>query len=238
MVNGLLINYTDSGKGKIVLLLHGWMHSKDSFKDLAKILSANYRVIALDLPGISATSQLDNAWTVNDYAVFLKNFVNKIGVKNIYAMVGHSFGGRVILKSVTRKTMSPQKIIFIDAAGVKPKQKITSKLLSLGRPLRRLPIFRKIVDRISSDDYRSLSGVMRETFKNIVNEDLVPYMSEINQPTLLIWGENDTETPLTDANIFHSKVKNSKLEIIENAGHNSYIDRPDLVAEKIIEWLK
>ena len=62
---------------------------------------------------------------------------------------------------------------------------------------------------------------MQQTFKNIVNEDLTPYLKQINTETLIIWGEQDLDTPLNDAKKINKLIKNSALIIYPNASHYS-----------------
>ena len=76
-----------------------------------------------------------------------------------------------------------------------------------------------------SDDYRNVSDNMRKTFINVINEDLTHLFKNINVPALLIWGENDLDTPIRDAKIFEKNIKDSGLVILKDAGHYSFIDK-------------
>ena len=79
---------------------------------------------------------------------------------------------------------------------------------------------------------------MRETFKNIVNEDLKKYLKKINNETLILWGEIDKDTPLKDAYKIKKEIKNSALIILKNATHYSYLNYPILVNNIIYEFIK
>ena len=80
-------------------------------------------------------------------------------------------------------------------------------------------------DKYSSPDYKALkTEVMRETFKKVISLDLSSNLKEITRPTLLVWGENDLDTPLYMAKKMESEIKDSGLVVLKNAGHFSYID--------------
>jgi pimeloyl-ACP methyl ester carboxylesterase len=235
IVDKIVINYADSGKGKVVLLLHGWGSSSAVFDELAQVLSKSYRVISLDFPGFGESGMPGRVFAMGDFSDLVRSFLKKIKAEKIYAVVGHSFGGRVILKSEDQ--FNAEKVIFIDSAGVKPKAKVLPKILKIGKPLAKLPGFRALTKRISSSDYFATEGVMRETFKKVVNEDLVAEMPRITQPTLLLWGEDDQETPLADAELFHQEIKTSKLVVLKKAGHYVFLDQPEQSSATIKEFL-
>ncbi len=89
-----------------------------------------------------------------------------------------------------------------------------------------------------SKDYSSLSDdTMRQSFKQIINLDLTPNLKDITNSTLLVWGENDTDTPLYMAKIMENKITDSGLVVLENAGHFSYLDNTQkylLVADNFL----
>jgi pimeloyl-ACP methyl ester carboxylesterase len=76
-----------------------------------------------------------------------------------------------------------------------------------------------------SDDYNNATPVMRQTLVKTVNEDLTPLLPGINAPTLLIWGENDTATPLRDGRLMEKLIKGSGLVTLKNAGHYSFLEQ-------------
>jgi pimeloyl-ACP methyl ester carboxylesterase len=95
----------------------------------------------------------------------------------------------------------------------------------------------RIYKRISADDYTATPN-LKETFLKIINEDLSGYLPKINQPTLIIWGENDKTTPLGDAKIMKEKIKNSKLVVLENAGHSCFLNKPKEFYDELIKFIR
>ena len=95
-----------------------------------------------------------------------------------------------------------------------------------------------LFSKFASNDYKNLDPVMMQTFKNIVNEDLKPYLKYIKAKTLLIWGNKDDATPIQDGNIMHKLIPNSEMIVIEGTDHFTYLQKPDLINRIIFEQLK
>ncbi len=236
-IDGFNLNYNDVGKGTPVLMLHGWGSSCDAYNFMTKTFSDRFRMISLDFPGFGKSDMIDEPWDVERYCKITLKFIEKLGLKD-YIIVGHSFGGRVIIKLSGTGRISPIKIVLIDSAGVLPKRSLKSKIrlasFKTVKRLLQLPIIRNYSENtlnkarahFGSSDYNSAPPVLRQTLVKVVNEDLVPYMESIKAPTLLIWGENDTATPLRDAKIMESKIPDAGLCVIKGVGHFSFIERP------------
>lgn len=234
-IDGLNINYTDIGEGKCILLFHGWGANKEAFTPIIKKLSAYMRVVAPDMPGFGKSDEPKEIWDVEKYALLMQKFIKATGCEGS-VWLGHSFGGRVIIKLFEKTDIKPEKIILVDSAGIKPKRGadyyIKVYLYKLGKKLLRLPpinktgLYEKLVKNAGSSDYKVLSENMRATMTRVVNEDLREYLPHISVPTLLIWGDNDTATPLEDAKLMDSLLPDSGIVVLEGAGHFSYLDDP------------
>lgn len=248
LVGKQLIEYKDEGKGKIIVLLHGWGDQLSTFDEIAKHLSRNFRVIRLDFPGFGASPRPSDSWTVGSYATLTAQFLEKLAVKDIYAVVGHSFGGRVIIKAIAEKLFKTEKVVLIGAAGVKPRQsgkkavyKVIAKVGKLATSVpglrgARQALRRKLYESAGSTDYLNAEG-MQHIFKNVVGENLLPYVHLITQPSLLIWGEHDDQTPVSDAYMMSNELTNAELVIVRDAGHFVHHENATLVLGKIDEFL-
>jgi len=249
LVNGQLIEYKDEGKGRVIVLLHGWGDQLSTFDEIAKHLVKKYRVIRLDFPGFGGSPKpLDN-WNVGTFATLTSQFLKKLEVNDVYAVIGHSFGGRVIIKSVAENLMNPQRVVLIGAAGVKPhqsrKKAVYRVVAKVGKFVTSLPGLRgtrqalrkKLYESAGATDYLNAEG-MQHTFRNTVNEDLLPYVHLMTQPTLLIWGEHDDQTPVADAYAMTNELNDSELVVVEEAGHFVYRENAPLVIQEIDGFLK
>lgn len=236
-VNNLNINYICEGDGETVVLLHGWGANIKLFGDIITLLSSQYRVIALDMPGFGESDEPSEPWCVDDYVDFVIEFLKSFDVKNA-TLLGHSFGGRVIIKMFEKATLPFEinKIILVDSAGVKPKktfkQKAKIKTFKIGKKILGLkPISTLFPDALESlraksgsADYNAASPIMRQTLVRVVNEDLTHLFEKVTPPTLLIWGKDDTATPVSDADLMERLMPDAGKVVFENCGHYSFID--------------
>lgn len=234
---GININYQIFGEGKPLLLLHGWMACIEAMAPIYRFFSNTRKVVVLDFPGQGGKSDsLKEIWGVPEYAEMVHEFMKELQIEGA-DVIGHSFGGRVIIYLASKYENLFDKIILTDAAGIKPKRTFKNrvKVFSYKFAKHALKIFStkenyekrldKLRKKYSSSDYAQLSSnIMRETFKNVINLDLTDRLSKITRPTLLVWGEKDLDTPLYMAKIMENKIKDSGIVVIKDAGHFSYLD--------------
>ncbi|MDB5161706.1 MAG: alpha/beta hydrolase family protein [Candidatus Saccharibacteria bacterium] len=248
VLDGQLVDYKDEGKGKLIVLLHGWGNDKKSLDSLAAHLAKHYRVIRIDFPGFGGSPKPKSDWYIGEYARFLTGFLKKLEIKNVYALAGHSFGGRVIIKSIAEQLINPEKVILMGAAGVKPKEAlkkaIYKAIAKTGKAVTALPGLRGMRENLRRRLYASAGSMdyynaaeMRTIFQHTIDEDLLPFVERITQPALLIWGEGDTETPVSQAHTMMAKLKHGELLVVEHAGHFVFNDQPGIVEKKIDEFL-
>ena len=238
LVKDIEINYEQIGSGSDILLLHGWGSSNDVYKGIMELMQGSYRLTALDFPGCGKSGTLPEVWTIDTYADFVLEFIEKTGLVNPI-LIGHSHGGRTVLKLAGEKMLTPPKIILLDAAGLIPKKSLKREVrdagFSVGKEVLRLPVINKFSgnmlekarNRYGSADYRNAATPeLRNTLVNLVNTDLRSILPNIKCPTLLIWGENDTATPLADAQIMEKLIPDAGLCVIKFAGHFAFVEQP------------
>lgn len=202
-----------------MLFLHGYLSCKESFHYQIDFLAKNgYRAVAPDMPAFGQSSPIGTAWSVGDYADWLEDFIKAEGLQGSY-VVAHSFGARVIFKLLAREQGLVKKLVITGGAGlVKARSPAYMRRVKRYRRIKKL--FPRYAEKhFGSEEYRSLSPLMRESYKLIVNEDLRACAEKIAVPTLLVYGKNDTVTPPSEeGEIFHSLIEGSRLEILEG-GH-------------------
>ena len=248
-LNGIKINYHITGEGRAVILLHGWLCSLETMQPLAKELEKNFKVYNVDLPGFGKSDMPKEPFHTDDFGDFLNKFVQALKIENPI-LIGHSNGGRTILNYASRKLGNPKKIILIDSAGIKPKRKLSyyikvytfkglKKFLNLFPSVEMFNNIRqRVLGKFGSSDYKNSPEILRKTMSIIINEDQREKMEQIEAPTLLIWGENDTDTPLEDGRIMEEKIPNASLVVLKNAGHFSYLDSYEECIAIIKSFLK
>ncbi len=249
-VKGLNINYIEQGQGDLVLLLHGWGSNIKLFEATADLLSKGYKVIAMDMPGFGESQEPAEPWNVDDYVDFVLEFLKDYEFDKI-TLLGHSFGGRVIIKLAARDLdFKIEKAILVDAAGVKPKktlkQKIKLRIYKMTKWVFSMKIVRKLFPdalenlrkKNGSADYNSATPVMRQTLVRVVNEDLTHLMPKLICPVLLIWGTADDATPLSDAKLMEKLMPEAGLVTFEGAGHYSFLERQGQYLRVLASFMK
>ncbi|HHV26398.1 alpha/beta hydrolase [Anaerosalibacter bizertensis] len=234
-IEGLDIHYSVEGKGSNVLLLHGWGANIDTMMPIFNLLKKDFKVYALDFPGFGESQEPKEIYGVYDYARITKKFIDKMGMEEVI-LIGHSFGGRVSIVLSSQYNNLVKKMVLIDSAGLIPKRslKYYIKVYSFKtlKFLYNILFFwkdnkermEKFYKKFGSTDYQEASGIMRRILVKVVNEDLEPHLKDIKASTLLIWGENDTATPVYMGEIMEKKIKDSGLVVLQGAGHYSYLD--------------
>ena len=229
------ISALQKGEGKDLVLLHGYLSSKESFYPQISYFSKFYRVTAFDFPGFGESDPIPDAWSVGDYADWTASYLEEMGIVQPYVMA-HSFGGRVSVRLLARGLVD--RAVLCGCAGIVPKRTPSYHLR-----VRAYRIARKIAPhfaekKFGSPEYKTLSPVMKESYKKIVNEDLREEAKGISCPVLFITGENDTAAPVSSAEIYHACVKNSRLLVLKNCGHFAHLDDPlafNLAAEEFFQ---
>jgi pimeloyl-ACP methyl ester carboxylesterase len=248
-INQLKINYIESGQGNPVVLLHGWGGSIKSFEIVHNYLKSHCKVYSIDLPGFGQSEEPPFPWDLSNYSDLLEQFLIRLQITNPI-LIGHSFGGRIIIQLAGKKQIPIKKIILVDSAGVKPKRTIkyyykvyTYKFI---KRILQLPIIKtytgdlieKVKAKFGSSDYKNASNIMRQVMVKVVNEDLRHLLPKINRPTLLIWGENDQATPVSDGKTMEKLIPDAGLVVFKNAGHFSYLDKFNEFSIVISSFLK
>ncbi len=240
---------TDSGEGSPLLLLHGWGASRKLFEHLVTHAQRDHRVVAPDLPGFGGTPPPDRPFCVDDYVGWVLSLMDARGLEKV-DIVAHSFGARVAIKLAAAHHARVSRLLLTGAAGVRPARGLryrgrvaafrTARRLShagaLPAPLERR--LAKITANAGSPDYRQAVGVMRGTFVRVVNEDLRPFLPAVPHPVLLVWGEMDQETPLSQGRVMEQLLPNGVLVVLEGGGHFAYLEQGDRFARIMDAFLK
>lgn len=249
--NGVTIHYQSGGEGPPVLLLHGWGGCADSMRPFFDLLKGRRTVYAIDFPGHGKSAMPDRPWSVDDFADATLGFIKGMDIVGC-DVIAHSFGARVVIKLAARDTDIFSRIVLTGAAGVRKRRNVgyyariyrykLAKRLSTSRMICRLfRVFgmdlKKRVQNAGSADYRALPQIMRRTFSLVVGENLRSLLKRIQNPTLLLWGEADTETPLWMAKVMEEDIPDCGLVTYAGAGHFAYLEKWNEFAHVIAHYL-
>lgn len=212
------------------------MSNGNSFARQIHFFRRDFEVFAPDLKGFGQNKGMEYPYSLDDYVKEVNEYKYKYGLIKPH-IIAHSFGARIAVKAAANDVRFCDKLVLVGAAGLKPKDTLfrkSKKLLFKGLkkfvPKEKLKIF-------YSKDYLSVDGVMRESFVKITSEHLDGIISKIKNPTLVISGEKDKETPVYMAKRFFNGIENSRLIIIQGAGHFCFIDKPAKFNTEVREFL-
>ena len=222
-VKGLNIHYVQYGEGKDILLLHGWGQNIEMMKPLGDAFSNRCRITILDLPGFGESEEPKEAWNIEEYSAMLEEFVQQLKIKKPIVM-GHSFGGRIAILYSSKNPI--EKLVLFGSPCIRFQEELPFHVKVLKR-IKTLPGMDKIGEYmkqfIGSRDYKNATPIMRQTLVNVVNEDLSKYAREIEEPTLLIWGEQDSEAPVREAKELEKIMIDAALIILPGT-HYAYLE--------------
>ena len=240
-IGGTKSAYTLSGeKGSPVVLLHGWGCRGQMMTGVAGALEEDHRVLTVDFPGFGDSGMPPEPWGIPEYAAWLKDLMEGTGFAGA-AAVGHSFGCRVAAWAASEWPGLFTKLVFTGAAGLRkePDEAARKRAEEYRKKRKILEGIRKIGalkgiaekaeeslrQKYGSADYNALDPEMRKTFVKVVNLDLRDWYPLIQAPTLLIWGDMDTETPLWMGREMETLIPDAGLVLLEGGSHFAYLEQ-------------
>ncbi len=245
VVDSLLTEYSRAGKGKTVLVLHGWGDNSKGWHQIQEKLAAQFDVVVPDLPGFGGTQPPPETWGLNEYAAFVQDFIKKIRLR-VFAIVAHSNGGAIAIRGLAKGVLQAERLVLLDSAGIRNQYKGRNKALRIitktGKVITKpLPatvkkrLRRKVYDTVGSD--MLVVENLQETFKRVVTDDVQADAAKLHMPTLIMYGEDDLDAPARYGRLFHNLIAGSKFEIVPEAGHFVHLDEPDIVLKNIEGFL-
>ena len=236
---GCRVRYTVSGQSGApwIVLMHGWGCTAETLSSVASVAVASHRVLSVDFPGHGRSAEPPSVWGVDEYTQVLSDI---FAAENITkpVLLGHSFGGRVGINYASTYPDNVDKLVLVDAAGIKPRRPLKYYIKVYSFKLMKATVRMLMSDekaaafiesrrrKAGSADYAAASLLMRAVLSKVVNEDLKHLMPAIKAPTLLIWGENDTATPISDARYMEKHIPGAGLVSFSGCGHYSFLDNP------------
>ena len=227
-----------------LFILHGWTYQTETWRPLLEMLTArgiDHELLLI--PGLTdgTDSPPAGGWTLDDYVGWLEG---KTAGHDKIILYGHSNGGRISLAFAAKHPEKVVRLILEDSAGVPPrgmralKRDIFKHLSKLGGPLSRSETLRSLVHTLLRvSDYRKATPEMRQTMANLVSVDLQKVLGHIQCPTLIVWGAQDTMTPLEDGRTLHEGIKNSRLIVLPDARHSPHITHAQKLADIVAKEL-
>ncbi len=249
-INGVKTHVLRIGQGKQkIIFLHGWGGESKNFINIASLLVKKNKLeaVLIDLPGFGKTDlPPKSGWSTHDYEEWLEKVLGKLKI-NKASFYGHSFGCRIIVRLLLKSPRLADKVILTGAAGIKwplsLRQKISvflSKKFSLAKRLIPQKIQKIIMCRIfGARDWGSVSSELKSTLRKTLEEPCFrEELPKIKAPMFLIWGKNDSYTPLKSGRVFADKLPNSRLKIFSDGKHGLHYTHKKKIVKLVSEFLK
>lgn len=242
-INNLKVYFQKVGKGKNLILLHGWGLDSSTFWPTVDLLKDNFTLWLIDLPGFGRSDIPKEAVDTKDYAKIIADFIRKNKISKP-TVLGHSFGGKISIRFADLHPNLIDKLILVGSSGLKRDPSFES---TIAYPLAKIvhylipdifnikKIIRKEFYRKIESDYEN-AGVMKGTLLKTIKEDLTDNLKRIDNETLLIWGDSDRAVPLKYGKRMYRLLKNSKLIIMEEQGHFLHVHDPERFANYVKDF--
>ncbi|MFA5210957.1 MAG: alpha/beta hydrolase [Patescibacteria group bacterium] len=231
---------------KNLIIIPGWAGTKETWQDFIKLAEKDFNVFCINMPCFGDESCPDKAWGVEDYAEFVKNKIKELNLQGEKILLGHSFGGQISAYLIAHEYHLVDKLILSGPAVFRPKNYLRRFfffiIAKVGKIIFKLPLLekfsvfvKKIFYRsISSPDYFVTSEIKKEIFKKIIRQDLTAILPNIENQTLIIWGDKDAYVSVKNASKLQKLIPDSELEIVAGGRHGLHIQMP----EKFLQIIK
>ena len=262
--NNIKMRYLESKQGvhisdRHILFIHGLGSSADRWLDIPDAISMYYHTIAVDLIGFGGSDKpKDVNYTIEQFSEFILEFIEKIGLSGDdrkITLVGHSLGGYIAVDFAIRNKGLIEKLVLLDSSGfLKGPTPLLEQYLNaakypsydsvrnvfeqmVAQSWKVLPVIINIfITRINSPGakYPFESAYQNSTTTQI---DLSRLKSIEDIPTLIIWGKSDNLIPIEYSEPFKQVFKNYRVELIEDAGHAPFVEKPAIICEILHSFL-
>ena len=223
-----------------VLLLHGWGCDHTVFAPVENALAEGATIVTLDFPGHGRSGEPPVPWGGGEYAAQVAELITQNGLAPVQ-VIGHSHGGRVALRLAAEYPGLVDRLVITGGAGIRKPETAQSRgrtaryrrYSAFLKRMKDMPQLAAMADRLQtalrnkygSPDYVKLNENMRRTFVKLVSEDISPLLSGVRAPTLLIWGDADTETPLWMGRKMEKEIPDAGLVVFEGGTHFAFLEQ-------------
>ncbi|MBI2011578.1 alpha/beta hydrolase [Candidatus Daviesbacteria bacterium] len=230
-LNGESVYYQKIGKGKDLILLHGWKQDVSTWYPVIDLLKEDFVLWLIDLPGFGRSDLSKKALTPRDYSEIIFNFLKKNNLKKV-DLLGHSLGGAIAIKIATDHPEVVNRLILEAPSGIRETKSLKKKVFFVLSKIFNLvvPNLLNLKQTLRYKFYKSINSdylganELKGTLINILNEDISNELKKISIDTLIIAGEKDGEIPLSVFKKMYKQIPNSRLEIFEDVGHFPHLE--------------
>jgi len=240
-LNGVAVHYYCAGRrGTPIVLIHGLGSSAETWAAVVPMLSKEFLVYALDLPGFGRTPLAPEGTNISNHVLYLERFLDALGYPHV-TLVGNSLGGWITTRFAVKHPERVERLYLLNSAGLKREnshspyaEDRTAARRSFGHMMGfSFPVPKFVLDAVVRNSQTpAYAGFIRSYDPR---EELDSVLADVQVPTIIIWGELDNLLPLICAYDLHSGIANSELVLLPHVGHMPQIQAPVKVARIILE---
>ena len=247
---------------QLIVLVHGLGDlASDTWNGVIPELAKHFHVVSFDLPGFGRSSKSNALYSPDNYAAFIDFVVNRFSKEKIL-LVGHSLGGNIALRYTSLYPQKVKRLMLVDAAGILHRITYSNFMVHFGIKL--LPQFYAqqsediqsitslIIGQIAAQNDLMDAGErmilsnpnLRETLLGgepqsiaayaMIMTDYTGLLSNLQVPTLILWGKQDQVIPLRTAKVLAGLLPKAGLVVFDQTGHSPAHERP----QRFMSWLK
>lgn len=270
--NAIQMAYCDEGAGPYTLLfIHGLANYLPVFRHNINELKLHYRCIAIDLPGNGLSSKGDYPYSMFFYAETVARFIQKQQLQNV-VLVGHSMGGQISLILSLRHPQLVHKLVLLAPSGLEPFSEMESgiikTMLNFGNMLYgdamsleaaiqnsyyheakkdAKHIIRDLLQLMQGEEGRYWRQMVKCNIEAMLDEQVFPFLPQLQQETLILLGKNDSFIPNTLIHLTESAetigqravatIPRAHYEVLKHCGHFVQIEAAATVNDRICQFL-
>jgi len=256
-VEGLRIAYRREGRGRPLLLLHGFFGDTRVWRRQFDDLSPDFDLIAWDAPGAGRSDDPPEAWRMPEYARCLGRFIEAIGVDRPNVL-GLSFGSTLALELYRQRPDLPAALVLASAyagwtGSLSPemvRQRLQQTIADFDLPAEQVVAIYNVPGLLTENAPPELvdenaaimrgfhPGGMKVITRSLAEADLRDMLQRIEAQTLLIYGDRDVRSPLSIAHDLHARIPGSKLAVLPGVGHLCNVEGADLFNAEVRAFLR
>ena len=247
-VAGLKVNALQDGSGPNIVVLHhstgspGWIPFYDH-------LAENHTVTVIDMPGYGQSERPGWARHPRDIGIMLHSAIHKMGIDTDAHLLGLGFGGWVAAELASMHLHGLDSLILVGAAGVQPEEgEIADVIFYEFEEYVKLGFssdeaYSEVFGDEAAPELKELWDFSREMTARLTwkpwmfNRQLPHLLSEVETPTLLLWGENDRVVPLGVAEVYDASLPNSRIQVLDGLGHLVELENPQAAADAVTSFI-
>ena len=250
-----IVHYETYGRGRPVLLLHGWLGSWALWRNTIEVLGREFKTYALDFFGFGESFDRQANFSVDNFVLSVDQFLDRLGIPKA-PLIGHSMGGTVSLAAGIRY---PEKIVKIGIVG-SPIQGSSLNLLlkasgykGFASIIWTTPFLFKLFLRgyayLMARDGKQLGAMMAADIEKVTvhsffqsigtlrETDLRPHLNTLQMPVLGIFGKNDIIVNPNQSAVLRQFVPHSQIAWFEHSGHFPMMDESERFHQTLRDFL-